>query len=363
MPGGSSGGAAACVAAGMVPLAVGTDTGGSIRQPAAFCGVTGLKPTYGRVSRYGLVAFASSLDQIGPLAASAEDVALLLKVSGRPRSARFDLGRRSGARLFADRDGSRWTGLTVGVVREHFGEGLDAEVEAAVREAVRVYQSLGAQVHEISLPHSQYAIATYYIIAPSEASSNLARYDGVHYGYRTDEAAMLAELNAERRQLAADGDQRGHRRPGLAAGPPVPPQPRRGIRGGGQAADHAGHLRAERRLLRRLLLESAARPPADPQGLRCGFRAGGRDRRPGRPHARLPAGREARRSAGDVPGGPVHGQRNLAGMAGISLPCGFTAAGCRSACSCRARRCRRSGCCEPPHVPAGHRLAYPEAHR
>ncbi|MCH5376885.1 MAG: aspartyl/glutamyl-tRNA amidotransferase subunit A [Planctomycetes bacterium] len=206
VPGGSSGGAAACVAASMAPLSIGSDTGGSIRQPASFCGVTGMKPTYGRVSRYGLVAFASSLDQIGPLAASVEDAALLLDVL-----AGHDPLDSTSANMpvpdYSATVGQKLDGLTIGIVREHFAEGLDADVESAVREAVDVYRSLGAQVREISLPHSKYAIATYYIIAPSEASSNLARYDGVHYGYRTDEKAMLSELNAERKALEAAGDQ------------------------------------------------------------------------------------------------------------------------------------------------------------
>jgi len=207
VPGGSSGGAAASLAAGMTPLSVGSDTGGSIRQPASFCGVTGLKPTYGRVSRYGLVAFASSLDQIGPLARSAADAALLLQVL-----AGYDPLDSTSANIpvpdYAQTIGQPLEGLTVGVAREHFGEGLDAEIEVAVRDAVRVYQSLGAKIRDISLPHSKYAIATYYIIAPCEASGNLARYDGVHYGYRTDEPAMLAEWNAQRRQLEAAGDPR-----------------------------------------------------------------------------------------------------------------------------------------------------------
>ena len=207
-PGGSSGGAAACVAASMAPLSIGTDTGGSIRQPAALCGVTGLKPTYGRVSRFGLVAFASSLDQIGPLAHTAEDVALLLEVIA---------GHDSYDSTSVDRPVPPYSqtvkqslkGLTLGLVREHFGEGLESEVEAAVREAVKVYQSLGAKVKEISLPHSKYGVAAYYIIAPCEASSNLARYDGVHYGYRTDEKAMQSEMADERSRLQAAGNQRG----------------------------------------------------------------------------------------------------------------------------------------------------------
>ncbi len=203
VPGGSSGGAAACLAAGMAPLSIGTDTGGSIRQPAAFCGVSGIKPTYGRVSRYGLVAFASSLDQIGPLGRSAEDCALLLEViAGHdPRdSTSADLPVPE----YTQSVNKPLAGLKLGLVREHFGKGLDGEIEAAVREAVKVYQSLGATVKELSMPHSKYGIATYYIIAPSEASSNLARYDGVHYGYRTDEKAMLDELAAEQKRYEAE---------------------------------------------------------------------------------------------------------------------------------------------------------------
>lgn len=198
VPGGSSGGAAACVAAAMAPLSVGTDTGGSIRQPAGFCGVVGLKPTYGRVSRYGLVAFASSLDQVGPLAATAEDTALLLDaIAGHdPRdttSAPLEvqelvpLARRP------------LKGVRLGVVQEHFGAGLDDDVAAAVREAIKVFEELGAEIVDVELPHGKYGIATYYIIAPSEASSNLARYDGAHYGYRTNEKEMLAELESEQK--------------------------------------------------------------------------------------------------------------------------------------------------------------------
>ena len=207
-PGGSSGGAAASVAGLMASLAVGTDTGGSIRQPANYCGVTGLKPTYGRVSRYGIVAFASSLDQAGPLARTAEDAAMLLEVlaghdphdstSANVPVPQYTAGLREPL-----------AGLKIGIAREHFGAGLSTETEQAVRAAIRVYESLGAGVQEVSLPHAQYGIATYYIIAPCEASSNLARYDGVHFGYRADERAMLAELAAERRQLEAAGDERG----------------------------------------------------------------------------------------------------------------------------------------------------------
>jgi aspartyl-tRNA(Asn)/glutamyl-tRNA(Gln) amidotransferase subunit A len=184
IPGGSSGGSAAAVAACMAPLAVGTDTGGSIRCPAGLCGVSGLKPTYGRVSRYGLVAFASSLDQIGPFGRTAEDCALMLEVlAGHDPMDSTSID--APVPKYSETVAQPLEGLRLGLVREHFGEGLDAEVERAVREAVRVYESLGATVKELSLPHSKYAVATYYIIAPCEASSNLARYDGVHYGYRS----------------------------------------------------------------------------------------------------------------------------------------------------------------------------------
>jgi aspartyl-tRNA(Asn)/glutamyl-tRNA(Gln) amidotransferase subunit A len=204
IPGGSSGGSAASVAASMTPLAIGSDTGGSIRQPAGLCGVTGLKPTYGRVSRYGLVAFASSLDQVGPLARTAEDTALLLEViAGYDPNDSTSVNTAVPA--YSESVARPLEGLRLGVVREHFGAGLDYEVEAAVRESVRVYESLGARVREISMPHGKYGVATYYIIAPCEASSNLARYDGVHYGYRTDEAALEAELEKERRALLAAG--------------------------------------------------------------------------------------------------------------------------------------------------------------
>jgi aspartyl-tRNA(Asn)/glutamyl-tRNA(Gln) amidotransferase subunit A len=207
VPGGSSGGAAACLAADMAPLSIGTDTGGSIRQPAAFCGVTGLKPTYGRVSRFGLVAFASSLDQIGPMARSAADAALLLEAI-----AGHDPLDSTSAPVPSMPSSQSVTqplkGMKLGIVKEHFGNGLDSEIATAVQAAVQQYEKLGATVKEISLPHSKYGIAVYYIIAPSEASSNLARYDGVHYGYRGDEKTMLAQLQAEQAELEQKGDRR-----------------------------------------------------------------------------------------------------------------------------------------------------------
>jgi aspartyl-tRNA(Asn)/glutamyl-tRNA(Gln) amidotransferase subunit A len=200
IPGGSSGGAAASVAARMAVLSIGTDTGGSIRQPAGLCGVTGLKPTYGRVSRFGLVAFASSLDQIGPMARTAEDAALLLEaIAGH--DSRDATSIDTPVPQYSKTVSQPLTGLRLGLIREHFGPGLDSEVESAVREAIKVYQSLGAKVTELSMPHAKYGVATYYIIAPCEASSNLARYDGVHYGYRTDVAKATAQLGEELRQL------------------------------------------------------------------------------------------------------------------------------------------------------------------
>lgn len=183
IPGGSSGGSAAAVAAGMSPLALGSDTGGSIRQPAGFCGVVGLKPTYGRVSRFGLVAYASSLDQIGPFANDVAGAALLLEaIAGHDT-------RDSTSVAEPVPDYTRTVeeplgGLRIGIAKEHFVSGLDPEVEQAIRNALDVYRALGAEIREISLPHSKYAVAVYYIVAPSEASSNLARYDGVHYGHR-----------------------------------------------------------------------------------------------------------------------------------------------------------------------------------
>jgi aspartyl-tRNA(Asn)/glutamyl-tRNA(Gln) amidotransferase subunit A len=193
IPGGSSGGSAAAVASGQVPLAIGTDTGGSIRQPAGLCGITGLKPTYGRVSRYGLVAFASSLDQVGPLARDVEGVTLLLEViAGHdPRdSTSADLAVPAYRQTLND----PVKPLAVGVVKEHFGEGLDAEVEKAVREALAVYEKLGATIREVSLPNSPYAVATYYLVATAEASSNLARYDGTLYGHRADKFDSLIHM-------------------------------------------------------------------------------------------------------------------------------------------------------------------------
>ena len=183
IPGGSSGGSAAAVAADFAPVALGSDTGGSIRQPAAHCGVVGLKPTYGRVSRYGLIAFASSLDQVGPFGHDVKDVALLLgAIAGHDPMDSTSV--REPVPDYAAGLETPPSPLRVGVAREYFGEGLDPEVEAAVREAIRVYEKAGATIKEVSLPHLKYGIAAYYLVATAECSSNLARYDGTIYGHR-----------------------------------------------------------------------------------------------------------------------------------------------------------------------------------
>ncbi|TWU41662.1 Glutamyl-tRNA(Gln) amidotransferase subunit A [Novipirellula aureliae] len=193
-PGGSSGGSAAAVAAGYVPMSLGSDTGGSIRQPAAFCGITGLKPTYGRVSRYGLIAFASSLDQVGPMAWSAADVALLLQATAgfEPRdSTSLNQSVPNYSEILTTSD---LRGIKIGVLGESSLSGqLDPAIRKAVDDASEVFRSCGAEMVEINLPHSEYWVPTYYVIAPCEASSNLSRYEGAHYGHRTDSIDRTSE--------------------------------------------------------------------------------------------------------------------------------------------------------------------------
>ncbi len=199
VPGGSSGGSAAAVAARMVPAALGSDTGGSIRQPAALCGVTGLKPTYGRVSRYGLVAYGSSLDQVGPLARTARDAALLLRALAGPdpRDPTTLAGSPPGA---APARSPRIQGLKIGLLREHMGRDVDRGVQARVREALAVMAGLGAKVEEVSLPGAEFALPAYYLTAVSEASSNLARFDGIHFGLRVDPGRGLRDLYSATRR-------------------------------------------------------------------------------------------------------------------------------------------------------------------
>ena len=184
-PGGSSGGSAACVAADMAPVAIGSDTGGSIRQPAGLCGITGLKPTYGRVSRRGLIAFASSLYQIWPMARSAADCALVLEaIAGHDPGDSTSLADDVPA--YTQLLDQPLEGVRIGRVAEHFSEGLDPEVAKGVEEAFAVFKAAGATIHDVQLPHAKYGVPTYYLVAPCEASSNLARYDGAHYGHRAE---------------------------------------------------------------------------------------------------------------------------------------------------------------------------------
>jgi len=193
VPGGSSGGSAAAVAAGFVPGATGTDTGGSIRQPAAFCNLTGIKPTYGRVSRFGIIAYASSLDQAGPMARTAEDTAMMLNVM-----AQFDEQDSTSMQMatpdYTANLNDSLAGLKIGLPKEFFEAGLDSEVAAATMAAIKQYEAMGAEIVDISLPNLQLCIPAYYVIAPSEASSNLSRYDGARYGYRCEDPVDLMDM-------------------------------------------------------------------------------------------------------------------------------------------------------------------------
>jgi aspartyl-tRNA(Asn)/glutamyl-tRNA(Gln) amidotransferase subunit A len=193
-PGGSSGGSAAAVAARLAPAATGTDTGGSIRQPASFCGITGIKPTYGRASRYGMVAFASSLDQAGPMARTAEDCALLLSAMCGPDLDRDSTSLDVPAENFSRSLNDSLDGLRIGVPAEFFGEGLAPDVHAAVDAALKEYEKLGARLVPITLPRTELSIPVYYVIAPAEASSNLSRFDGVKFGHRADKYTDLIDM-------------------------------------------------------------------------------------------------------------------------------------------------------------------------
>ena len=205
VPGGSSGGSAAAVAAGEVPFALGTDTGGSIRQPAAFCGVVGMKPTYGRVSRYGLIALASSLDQIGPITRTVEDNALLLQaIAGHDEKDSSSSSKE--VPNYIEHLTGDIRGMKIGVPKEYMGEGVGEDAKNAVLEALKVLESLGAEWEEVSLPHSTYALPAYYFISSAEASSNLSRYDGVHFGYRSEDAKNLDEIYRKSRAEAFGTD-------------------------------------------------------------------------------------------------------------------------------------------------------------
>ncbi|WP_439105737.1 Asp-tRNA(Asn)/Glu-tRNA(Gln) amidotransferase subunit GatA [Congregibacter sp.] len=199
VPGGSSGGSAAAVAAGLVAAATGTDTGGSIRQPAAFCGITGLKPTYGLVSRLGMIAYASSLDQGGPMARSAEDCAILLQVMAA-HDPRDSTSAKRPLENYRDQLQQPVEGLRIGIPKEYFGEGLDSGVAAVIEAALKEYEALGATLHEISLPRTALSIPAYYVVAPAEASTNLSRYDGVRYGHRCENPSDLEDLYTRSRE-------------------------------------------------------------------------------------------------------------------------------------------------------------------
>jgi aspartyl-tRNA(Asn)/glutamyl-tRNA(Gln) amidotransferase subunit A len=300
IPGGSSGGSAAAVAAGLAPLALGSDTGGSIRQPAGLCGIVGLKPSYGRVSRFGLVAFASSLDQVGPFSHDVAGAALLLEViAGHdPRdSTSVDRPVPPVTRTLDE----PVRPLTLGVAREHFGQGLDAEVEAAVRAAIGVYQDLGARIEEVSLPHSPYAVATYYLVATAEASSNLARYDGVHYGHRSRDHADLISMYARSR--------------GEGFGAEVKRRVMLGTYALSSGYKDAYYLKALK--VRRLI-----RQDFDAAFRRCDAVLG-----PTSPTAAFKIGEKADDPLSMYLADIYTISCNLAGLPGVSIPCGFTKAG------------------------------------
>jgi aspartyl-tRNA(Asn)/glutamyl-tRNA(Gln) amidotransferase subunit A len=300
IPGGSSGGSAAAVAAGLAPLALGTDTGGSVRQPAALCGVVGFKPTYGRVSRFGLVAFASSLDQVGGFAHDVADAALLLEViAGHdPRDSTSVAQPVPPYRQTVDEP---LRPLTIGVAREYFGEGLDAEVERSIRDALVVYERLGATVKDVSLPHSRYAVAAYYLVATAEASSNLARYDGVHFGARAPKFADLIDMVSRTR--------------GEGFGAEVKRRIMLGTYALSSGYKDAYYLKALK--VRRLIKDDFDRTFAE-----CDVLAG--------PTSPTPAFRIGERSEDPLAmylADIYTISANLAGIPGISVPCGFTRGG------------------------------------
>ena len=267
VPGGSSGGSAAAVAAGFAVASLGTDTGGSIRQPAAFCGVVGVLPTYGRVSRYGLIAFASSLDRVGPFTRTVKDAATMLEVLA---------GKDAMDATSSDRPVDDYVaglekpveGLRVGVPEEYFGEGLDPEIRAAIEKVLDGLQAAGCVVKPVSLPHTKYAVPTYYVIATAEASSNLSRFDGVRYGLRAEEAKTLSAMYRKTRDEGFGAEVK-----------------RRIL---------LGTYALSARILRRVLPEGAAGADAADAGLSDGVRGGGCNGGAGDADAGVQAGREDR---------------------------------------------------------------------
>jgi aspartyl-tRNA(Asn)/glutamyl-tRNA(Gln) amidotransferase subunit A len=299
-PGGSSGGSAAAVAAGEVPLALGSDTGGSIRQPASLCGIVGIKPTYGRVSRFGLIAFASSLDQAGPLARTVEDAALFLGVIAG-HDPHDSTSASVAAPDYLEGLEQPWQPLTIGIAPEYFGAGLDPEVENNVRQALEVYKNLGARISEISLPHSAFAVAVYYLVATAEASSNLARYDGVRYGYRSSNFENL------------EGMYRATR--GGAFGAEVKRRIMLGTYALSSGYKDAYYVRALR--VRRLIKEDFDRAFGN-----CDVIMG-----PTSPTAAFRLGERIENPLAMYLSDIYTLGANLAGIPGISVPCGFTKSG------------------------------------
>jgi aspartyl-tRNA(Asn)/glutamyl-tRNA(Gln) amidotransferase subunit A len=297
IPGGSSGGSAAAVAASMAPLALGTDTGGSIRLPASLCGIIGLKPTYGRVSRFGLVAYGSSLDQIGPFAHDVFDAALLLEtIAGHDPRDSTSVDQPVPA--YTKTLNEQVKPLTIGVPKEFFGEGLDAEVEQAVRGALKVYQDQEATIRDISLPHSRFAVATYYLVATAEASSNLARYDGVHYGYRAPQFDNLIDMMCRTR--------------GQGFGAEVKRRIMLGTYALSSGYKDAYYLKALK--VRRLIKNDFDQAFAD-----CDVIMG-----PTSPTAAFKIGEKVDDPLAMYLSDIYTISANLAGIAGISIPCGFT---------------------------------------
>ncbi len=305
-PGGSSGGSAACVAADMAPVAIGSDTGGSIRQPAGLCGITGLKPTYGRISRRGLVAFASSLDQIGPMARSAADCALLMEtIAGHDAGDATSLADE--VPRYTEMLEKPLSGLRVGRVREHFGPGLDPEVAHGVEEAFAALKAAGATIHDVELPHAKYGIATYYLVAPCEASSNLARYDGAHYGHRSS-ARPTGEFESPLVEMYCRSRAEGF-------GPEVKRRIMLGtyaLSAGYYDAFYAKALRV-RRLIRQDYLDAFAEVDL----------IGG----PVSPTPAFPLGEKTNDPLAMYLVDMYTVGTNLAGIGGISFPCGFTKGG------------------------------------
>jgi aspartyl-tRNA(Asn)/glutamyl-tRNA(Gln) amidotransferase subunit A len=299
-PGGSSGGSAAAVAASFAPLALGTDTGGSVRQPASLCGVVGLKPSYGRVSRYGLIAYGSSLDQIGPFTRDVRDVAILLAVIAG-HDARDSTCVNAPVPDYAGELDKPLKPLTIGVPREFFSEGLDREVETAVKEALKAYAGLGATIKEISLPHSPHAVAVYYLVATAEASSNLARYDGVHFGHRAASFRGLIDMVKKSR--------------GEGFGAEV----KRRIMLGTYALS-SGYIDAY--YLKALKVRRLIRADFDRAFAECDAIIG-----PTTPTAAFKIGEKTSDPLSMYLSDIYTISANLAGIPGISIPCGFTKAG------------------------------------